>query len=273
MPLPLENRTIALAEGRQLEELAQMLEKEGARTVRCPMFSILDTPDDAPVVAWLEQLCNGEFAWLILLTGEGLRRLLDCAARHGQHERTLTGLGRTRLVVRGPKPIKALKDVGLAPALVAQPATTDGVIAALRAENVKGLTVGVQLYSEHNPPLTEFLQQAGARAVTVQPYIYAAASDSERVADLIAQLAAGQLDAIVFTSSPQVDRLFEVAEERGLLEQLRQGLGRTQVASVGPVLSESLERHGVQVNVCPEQGFVMKNLVQLLKRSLALDMD
>ena len=30
MVLPLEGRTVALAEGRQLEELAQMLEKEGA---------------------------------------------------------------------------------------------------------------------------------------------------------------------------------------------------------------------------------------------------
>ena len=36
MSKPLEGRTIALAEGRQLEELAQMLEKEGATALRCP---------------------------------------------------------------------------------------------------------------------------------------------------------------------------------------------------------------------------------------------
>jgi uroporphyrinogen-III synthase len=267
-PLPLENRTIALAEGRQLEELVQMLEKEGARTVRCPMLSILDAPDDAPVVAWLDQLGKDQFAWVILLTGEGLRRLLACAARHALRDATLAALSRTRFAVRGPKPVKALKEVGLAPTLVAQTPTTEGMIASLRSENLHGLTVGVQLYSDSNPPLTRFLQEAGARAVTVQPYIYAAASDAERVADLIEQLATGRLDSIVFTSSPQVDRLFEVAQERGLTEQLQQGLARTQVASVGPVLSESLERHGVRVTICPEQGFVMKNLVQLLKRTL-----
>ncbi len=39
MTLPLANRTIALAEARQIEELAQMLEKEGARTLRCPLLT------------------------------------------------------------------------------------------------------------------------------------------------------------------------------------------------------------------------------------------
>src|SRR4051794_109854 len=103
MPLPLENRAIALAEGRQLEELAQLLEKEGARAVRCPLLSILDAPDDAPVLAWLRRLTADQLHWVILLTGEGLRRLLACADRHGLRDAAVAALGRTRLAVRGPK--------------------------------------------------------------------------------------------------------------------------------------------------------------------------
>ena len=38
--MTLANRTIALAEGRQLEELVQMLEKEGAIPLRCPLLAI-----------------------------------------------------------------------------------------------------------------------------------------------------------------------------------------------------------------------------------------
>src|SRR5262249_14826357 len=75
MTQPLHGRTIALAEGRQLEELAQMLEKEGATTVRCPLISILDAPDEAPVLAWLRDLMADRFAVVVLMTGEGLRRL------------------------------------------------------------------------------------------------------------------------------------------------------------------------------------------------------
>jgi uroporphyrinogen-III synthase len=266
--LPLANRTIALAESRQLEELAQMLEKEGARTLRCPLLRILDAPDDSPLVTWLQQLVAGDFAWVIFLTGEGVRRLLSCAERHRLNEQAIAALGKTSVIVRGPKPVKALKEVGLTPLIIAQPPTTEGVIAALQQEDLRGRAVGVQLYSDSNPPLVDFLQQAGARAVTVQPYVYAPDSDSDRVAPLIEQLAAGQVDALVFTSSPQIDRLFEVAQERGLTEKLRQGLSRTRIASIGPVASENLERHGVHIDVSPEQGFVMKNLVQLLKRAL-----
>lgn len=268
MTLPLANRTIALAEGRQLEELAQMLEKEGARVVRCPLLSILDAPDPAPVLAWLSELTAGAFDLVVLLTGEGVRRLVALAERHGQRDVVIAALGRTRTVTRGPKPVRALKEIGLAPTLVASAPTTDGVIAALRPEDLRGKTVGVQLYSASNPPLTEFLTEAGAKVRAVQPYIYAPASDAERVADLVHRMAGGEIDAVVFTSSPQVDRLFELAEERRIVEALRQGFSRTKVASVGPVLNENLHARGVTVDICPEQGFVMKNLVQQIRRAL-----
>src|SRR5207249_357242 len=109
MSLPLANRMIALAEGRQLEELAQMLEKEGAQALRCPLLSILDPPDDAPALAWLHELVADRFAWVVLLTGEGVRRLMACAARHGLREPALAALGRCKTVTRGPKPVRALK--------------------------------------------------------------------------------------------------------------------------------------------------------------------
>jgi uroporphyrinogen-III synthase len=266
--MSLTNRTIALAEGRQLEELAQMLEKEGATPLRCPMLAILDAPDDAPLLRWLDQLEAGAFDWVILLTGEGLRRLLACADRHQRRDAVIAALGRTRTVIRGPKPGRALKEIGLTATVTAQAPTTDGVIASLGAINLEGVTVGVQLYNESNPPLEQYLQSVGARPVTVQPYIYAPAADSERVVELFNAMAAGTVTAIVFTSSPQVDRLFEVAEERQCVDLLTQGLAETLVASVGPVVNDNLQKRGITVGVSPAQGFQMKNLVQHLKRAI-----
>lgn len=266
MTLPLHGLTVALAEGRQLEELAQLLEKEGATTLGCPLLTILDAPDPAPVNAWLEELIAGRFGYVVLLTGEGLRRLVGFAERAGRKDEFLAALGRTRTLTRGPKPGRALKEVGLGPSLVAPTPTTDGVIAALRQEPLRGQTVGVQLYSQDNPPLLEFLASAGATARPVQPYIYAPAADSDRVADLIGRLAEGTVQIMVFTSSPQVDRLYEVAAERGLTETLQRGLERTCVAAVGPLVADDLRRRGAPVHVCPEQGFVMKNLVQQIVR-------
>lgn len=269
MTRPLEGRTVALAESRQLEELAQMLEKEGARTLRCPLVNILDAPDAAPVLEWLRKLCAGKFNIVVLMTGEAVRRLLGFAEREGMRDAVVAALGRTRTVTRGPKPGRALKEIGLTPTLVAEAPTTDGVMATLKNEPLRGQTVGLTLYGEPNPKLVEFLQGAGATVHTVLPYVYAPASDADRVADLIARMSRGEVDALVFTSSPQVDRIFEVAAERGREAELRLGLERTRVAAVGPVLAESLCERGARVDICPEQGFVMKNLVQQIKRDLA----
>jgi uroporphyrinogen-III synthase len=270
MTLPLAGRTIALAEGRQLEELAGMLEKEGATIVRCPLLSILNAPNAEPVIAWLRDLVADKFGYVVLLTGEGLRRLLGFAERAGMRDAVVSSLGRTRIVTRGPKPVRALKEIELAPAIVAASPTTDGVIAAMREEALRGQTVGVQFYSESNPPLMEFLQQAGANAHTVLPYVYAPATDGDRVAGVIDQMAEGRIDVLVFTSSPQVERLYDVAKERGIETKLADALARTQVAAVGPIVAENLRSRGASVDICPEQGFVMRNLVLYIKRALVV---
>jgi uroporphyrinogen-III synthase len=267
MSRPLEGQTVVLAEGRQLEELAQMLEEEGATPLRCPMVSILDAPDAAPVLAWLDDLIAGRFDLLVLMTGEALRRLLGFAERAGRRAAFVQALARIPVVTRGPKPVRALKEIGLAPALVAEAPTTPGVIATLGKQPLHGKTVGVTLYGEPNPALERFLTDSGAAVRTVMPYVFAPATDAERVAEVLRRMADGGVQFILFTSSPQVDRLFEVAEQRGLQELLRQALERTKVAAVGPVAAQTLGDRGVRVDICPAHGYVMKNLVQYVKRS------
>jgi uroporphyrinogen-III synthase len=268
MTVSLQGRVIALAENRQLEELVGLLEAEGATALRFPLVRILDAPDETPVRAWLSSLIAGRFDYVVLFTGEGVRRLLGFAERAGQRDDFIAALGRNRLLTRGPKPVRALKEVGLSPWKVADSPTTDGVICTLRAEPIAGKTIGVQMYSESNPALAEFLATSGAKMIPVLPYVYAPAADSDRVAELIARMGRGEIDVLVFTSSPQVDRLFEVATERKLESELAAGLARTKIASVGPIVSESLMRHNVHVEVCPRQGFVMKNLVKHIRTAL-----
>src|SRR5262249_5680782 len=153
------------------------------------------------------ELLAGKFSHLVLLTGEGLRRLVGFAEREGTREQFTAALSKLRIISRGPKPVQALKEIGLAPTKVAVAPTTEGVIATLKEETLAGAPVAVQLYSPRNQPLIDFLASAGANVSTVLPYLYAPAADGERVTDLIRKLASAQIDAIVFTSAPQIDRL------------------------------------------------------------------
>src|SRR4029079_14639148 len=197
--------TIALPETRDLDRLAQMLIAEGAATLRCPLVAIKDAPDQKPVEAWLRALAAGGMDDLVFLTGEGLRRQLAAADRIGLRADVVAALGRARKITRGPKPARALKEVGLSSDLPAAVPTSAGIIDELRALDLKGRRVGVQLYGEEpNRPLVEFLAGAGAQALTVAPYVYASASDDAAVVDLIAAVAEMRVDAIAFTSASQV---------------------------------------------------------------------
>jgi uroporphyrinogen-III synthase len=266
----LSGRTIALPETRELDRLAQILEQDGATTLRCPLVAILDAPDPRPVDAWIDELCAVGFDDLILLTGEGLRRLLARARATDREAPMLEALRRARKITRGPKPARALHEVGLASDRPAAPPTSQGVMETLAGDDLAQHRIGLQLYgSEPNEPLVRFLVAKGAMVRVVAPYIYAPATDEERVVQLISRMAAGTVDVIAFTSASQVDRLFAVAAARTIEPALRDGLTRTKVAAVGPIAENALASRGVSVAIVPEQPFVMKRLTAAIVAALA----
>lgn len=265
--LTLAGRTIAVPETRELDVFAAMLERRGAAVLRCPLVAILDAPDPQPVLEWVQRFNDGGFDDLILLTGEGLRRIVACMGRHAPQLQPefLAQLARVRKITRGPKPAKALRELGLKPDIAAQSPTTQGVIASLKALDLAGRRFGVQLYgAEPNRPLTDFLESAGALVATVAPYVYADKSDDAAVRSLLTQMAAGEVDVIAFTSTPQVERLFSV----GPLDLVKAALERTEVAAVGPVVASALDRHDIKVRLMPEDSFFMKPLTSAMEDGL-----
>lgn len=269
--LPLTGRYIALPESRELDLFAAMLVKRGAAVLRCPLVSILDAPDQQPVLAWLADFIAQPYDDLILLTGEGLRRLLGTAERAGGslREDFIAQLGQVRKLTRGPKPGAALRQIGLKADLVAVEPTTEGVIKTLEAGDLKGRRIAVQLYgSEPNRLLVDFLTQAGAHVSTVAPYVYADDVDDARVEELVTAILAGHLDAVAFTSATQVRRLFQIGRRQCGEPALIAALAQLKVAAVGPVVADELRERGVQVDLMPESSFFMKPLVRELVKSL-----
>jgi uroporphyrinogen-III synthase len=270
MAQTLRGKRIALAEARELDLLAGMLEREGATVVRCPLVAINDAPDPAPVEAWLRRVVAGKCDDVIFYTGEGMRRLAGFADRAGIKAEFIAALARMRKITRGPKPVKALREQGLEPDLTATVPTTDGLIATLSQNDMTGRTVGLQIYGqEPNEKLVSYLKGAGADVDIVAPYVYASDADDARVQRLIGDMAAGTIDAIAFTSSPQIRRLEEVAEKHGVTEILAEAYRRTRVAAVGPVVAEELAARGHHADAMPETAFTMKPLVRAIGRLFA----
>jgi uroporphyrinogen-III synthase len=267
--MDLAGARIMVPESRELDLFCRMLEAEGAVTLRCPLVAILDLEDPAPVAEWLDRLIQSRFDDLILLTGEGLRRLLTVARTLGRDAAAITALGRVRPIARGPKPVRALREIGLTPGLSASVPTTEGIIALLEPMDLRGRGVGVQLYPDNpNTLLLDFLGAKGATPDPVTPYRYASGAEDAAVEAAIGDLVAGRVDLIAFTSSPQVRRFEAVAEAAGLTDELRRGLARTRIAAVGPVVSEALTRIGATVAITPIDSFHLKPMIGAIRDSL-----
>jgi uroporphyrinogen-III synthase len=261
----LAGRRIVVPETRELDVLAQMLERHGATAVRCPLVAIRDVADAAPVEAWLHRFIARPPDDLILLTGEGLGRLVGFARRAGIDAAFVAALATARKITRGPKPARRLHALGLKPDLPAGEPTTAGVIAALAGENLAGRRVAVQLYPDNpNALLIDFLRGAGADPDPVLCYAYASQSEDDHVAGVIDAMAAGEVDLIAFTSSPQLKRLRAVAAARGREAALAAGLARTTVAAVGPVVARAIAAAGGRVAIAPADSFHMKPMVNAI---------
>jgi len=264
----LAGRVIAVAETRELDLFAALLERRGARVLRYPLVQIIDAPDPRPILEWLRDFARGGYDDMIFLTGEGLRRLLQCIERHDESLRApfLAALADVRKITRGPKPARALRELGLVSDLPAAVPTTAGVIECLSGSSLLGRRIGLQLYgAEPNLVLMEFLQQAGAIVSSVAPYRYADGPAAGAVAELLMRLQAGQIDAIAFTSKAQVERLFASAPA----DTVRAALAATNVAAVGPLVAATLAAHGVVVGTMPASSWFMKPLTTALSELLA----
>ena len=266
---PLFAKRIAVPESRQLDVLAHMLHKRGAEVIRCPLITIYDAPDSEVVLEWVKTCIQQPFDDLILLTGEGLRRLLGVARRHGLLEEFTSSLAGMCLITRGPKPGQALRQIGLKPDIVAIEPTTDGVIRTLEPMTLQNSRIGVQLYGDNpNLKLIEFLKSKKADVATVAPYRYAPDSDNEQVEKLINELISGSIDAITFTSQPQLKRLLAAAGPHDQKTALIQAMSQITIAAVGPVVAKAITDAGLQVDVMPESSYFMKPMVNGLTDKL-----
>jgi len=265
----LEGRRIAVPESRELDLFTRMLERHGASVARCPLVSIHDVEDAAPVEAWLERLAGREHDIVVLYTGEGLSRLLGFARRKGIEEPVVSGLAGALKVARGPKPSKVLRSIGLAPDVMAEEPTTDGLIKTLSDLGVRGKRIGVQLYPGGERLLSEGLRDSGVQLDPVLCYRYASDEEDERVLRFISELASEAIDLIAFTSTAQVRRLQDVARRFGKEEALESAMRRTLIAAVGPVTAQAVEKAGWPVGAMPQDSFHLKPFVMAFGRSLA----
>ncbi|MBB5054157.1 uroporphyrinogen-III synthase [Afipia massiliensis] len=266
----LEGYRILILETREEAQFSRLLQEQGAHVLQCPMFTIHDAPDPAPIEAWIRLFIDKPFDDLVLMTGEGLRRMMKVARRIGVDQDFVAAIAKAKRYARGPKPVRALREIGLEADVQTETPTSEGVATMLAQENLKGHRVGLQLYPDKDHgKLIAAITSLGATVEPVLPYIYDGQAADTNIVAAIDEMAQRRVDAIALTSSGQVRRLVDVARAHNCEDQLRAGLKQTPVASVGPVVSDELKANGLHTDIYPaNDSFFMKPLISAMAVAL-----
>jgi uroporphyrinogen-III synthase len=255
MPIQDETRTfrglrVLTLESRRGAELAALIRTFGGQPIEAPALREVPLESHSAALAFAQALMRDEYDFVIFLTGVGVRTLVSAVERAYPRATFLAALARTKTIVRGPKPLAALRELQVPVwAAAPEPNTWRDVLTAIEAKDatrlLDGARIAVQEYGVSNPELLEELRGRGAHVTPVPVYRWALPENLEPLRNAVRAIARGEVDVALFTTSVQIVHLWQIAEDLHLERDVASALAQTVIASIGPTTSEELTRRGL----------------------------
>jgi uroporphyrinogen III methyltransferase/synthase len=241
---PLFGRRVVVTRPReQAGELARSLEDAGAEVVLFPTIAIAPPLDPAALDRAVAT--SAGYDWIVFTSSNGVRAFF---ARFSAQQRDVRELAGARLAAIGPETAAELERRMLRPAVVPREYRAEGLLDALAAEDLHGSRILLPRAAGARAVLPETLVARGASVDEVIAYRAVTPPDAD-VPGLRAAIAAGEIDALTFTSSSTVRHFVELIG-RDVVATLG-GAARPIVACIGPVTAETAREAGLTVDVCP----------------------
>jgi len=251
-------------ESRRAQEMAKLISNSGGQPVVAPSMREVPLESNLEALRFASALVEGDLDIVIFLTGVGTRALTRVVETAYPREKFVAALSRVAVIARGPKPVAALRELGVPVTLVIpEPNTWREILEALdhsKLLNTQGRRVAVQEYGVRNPELLAGLAERGAEVTSVPVYEWMLPEDTAPLRAAITALTHGEIDVAMFTSSAQLRHLLQIADEMGVREAVVRALARVLVISIGPITSEELRKNGIAVDLepsHPKMGFLV----------------
>ena len=134
---------VASLESRNAEEMARMIARFGGVPHVSPSMREVPLAESREAIDFAHHVITGGIDVMIFLTGVGFKHLLATVEKHVDRERFLNSLGDMVTIVRGPKPLAAMREVGLTPThRVPEPNTWRELLATIE---VGAVPIGIQM--------------------------------------------------------------------------------------------------------------------------------
>ncbi|HEY1801289.1 MAG TPA: uroporphyrinogen-III synthase [Terriglobales bacterium] len=257
-------------ESRRAREIAHLIQNNGGESIIAPSTREVPLAGSPEVGSFVTALLEGQFQAVIFLTGVGARALAEGADAFCPRKEFVAALGRVAIIARGPKPVAALRELGVTVTLnVPEPNTWREILQVLDANvekvPVQGRSIAIQEHGAPSKELLEGLAERGAIPVPVHVYEWALPEDKAPLKAAVAALIHKEIDIVLFTASVQLQHLLEVAAEMKQRDELLRALKHTVVASIGPTTTQTLKTYGIDVDMeptHPRMGFLVKETAE-----------
>ncbi len=225
-----------------------------------------------PAIDFAYRVITGEINIVVLMTGVGFRYLLRAIDRHVDQQRFLDALSDVTTICRGPKPAAVMREFGLTPThRVPEPNTWRELLQTIDAHvPVANAVVGLQEYGVTNSSLIAGLEARGATVENVKVYGWDFPEDTGPLEENVRAIAQGERDVLLLTSAHQVVNMLRMAEQLNLVGQVRRGLHRLVIASIGPTTTQMLEECDFSVDVEPSHPKMGHLVIEAAKSCGAL---
>jgi uroporphyrinogen-III synthase len=240
---------------RRSSDIASALQRRGASVRHAPSLSIVPHVDDRQLLSDTRALLAQPPDTVIVTTGIGFRGWVEAADAAGLADELVEVLRAARIVARGPKARGAIQAAGLQADWVAESETSAEVADLLLGEGVHGRRVAVQHHGAGADGLDADLAAAGAQVASLVVYRWGPPPDPDALRGSVHEAAAGEIDAVVFTSAPGAAAWLDTAEAEEVLPSIvgRSRRGALVAAAVGPVTARPLQGAGIEPLV-PDRG-------------------
>jgi uroporphyrinogen-III synthase len=255
---------VLITADRRSAELTAALTRRGASVRHAAALGMVPHIDDAALVSGTRDLVANPPDTVVVTTGIGFRGWIEAADAAGLADELVDVLRAARIVARGPKARGAIQAAGLTPDWVAESETSAEVAQVLLDEGVSGLDIAVQHHGAGSDGLDDAFRAAGASVRSLVVYRWGPPPDPAAVAASVRSVAAGEVDAVAFTSAPGAAAWLAAADVEGVTEQIvgRCADGSVVMAAVGPVTAAPLQERGIEPLV-PDRGR-LGSLVRLI---------
>ncbi len=248
---PLFGKRILVTRARsQASKLTAKLEKLGAEVLEAPAISMADPADN---YAALDKAIDhvADYHWLIFTSANGVGRFFARLFKAGKDARAL---GYAKIAAIGSATAEKLKQYGLVADVIPQEYRAEGVVEALKGKLPPHAKILIPRAEEAREVLPDTLREMGAEVEVAPAYRTVCGQvDGEALA---ADIKAGRIDLVTFTSSSTVKNLVNII---GSAEALK----GVKTACIGPVTADTAKSLGIEPDIIAKE-YTIDGLVEAI---------